>query len=594
VPITGNVTLLGQRPLRFSAVNLSEGGVFVTGGQLFRPGTELSLEVALPELPTRITSRARVVWTNVLGEEDHVASLPEGMGLEFATLEVEAQALLQDFLRSRVRMADDPADLLVPGTVVGSYRILGLVGSGGMSDVYAAEHLSLGRCVALKKLRRRAGTDPNASARFLAEGRIINRVRHPNVLEVTDAFSHGCHRFFVMELLSGMTLADVIDREGRLGITRVAQIGRQVALALAAVHRAEIVHRDLKPANIFLTAHDTVKLLDFGVAHCLEDQSRTRTDVVMGTPAFMSPEQCLGDPVEPRTDLYALGGVLYHALVGHPPFDADRPGDVMMMHVSHKPKSPASLGVLLPVELESLILTCLAKKPADRPASAATVATCLGQLCASPETWTLYNPMAPEPERPDVAAPTASARLLACERHESTKRRRVRLGFGTAGVALVGTLIGWALTPSSPSTGAVEDESLEISPTTNTAMTAPTSELRAAPQAQPILSASTEAGQQPRNLSETRAKALLDEAGRKVKSRELESAIGLCRSVLAEYPREPRAYRTLGIAYALLGSTQRACDNYRRYLRYLPNAADRAQLDEILRRCPAPNQTTGK
>lgn len=269
---------------------------------------------------------------------------------------------------------------LAPDTIVGGrYRLLRKIGQGGMGDVYSAEHLFLKRQVAIKILHRTT-TDPNAKARFSREARLASKVCHPNLVVVQDfGYCQSGHTYLVMELLEGTPLSKEL-RRGPIGLLRVLGIAEKVCAGLAAVHAHGIVHRDIKPGNIFL-AHgsggrdeDEVKVLDFGLAkdhECL-DASLTLNGTFVGTPAYMSPEQARGRPIDPRSDIYALGALLYELCVGQPPFQSPRFIDVLEMHESRAPvlARTAAPGAGIPVALETLIDRCLAKRPADRPASA--------------------------------------------------------------------------------------------------------------------------------------------------------------------------------------------------------------------------------
>jgi serine/threonine-protein kinase len=211
--------------------------------------------------------------------------------------------------------------------VLGSYRLLEQIGQGGMGNVFVAEHVKLGRRVALKMLRSEFTHNPEAVRRFFAEARAVNRISHDNIIEVSDFIeSERGRSFYIMELLSGCDLRAVKERDGALPIGRALGIAIQVCRGLGAAHDAGIVHRDLKPDNIFLTERggrrDFVKLLDFGVAKLLDDgpdggmRFRTSAGVVVGTPEYMSPEQASGDPADHRSDIYAVGVILFEMVTG--------------------------------------------------------------------------------------------------------------------------------------------------------------------------------------------------------------------------------------------------------------------------------------
>ncbi len=265
------------------------------------------------------------------------------------------------------------------GGVLGSYRLLQEIGAGGMGRVFVAEHVRLGRRVALKVLRSEFSGNLEAVKRFFAEARAVNCISHENIIEVSDFIeSRYGPSFYIMELLHGQDLRGVQEREGILSTERILRIGVQICSGLGAAHAADIVHRDLKPGNIFLIERngqrDFVKLLDFGVAklNANFDEAatfRSTVGMVVGTPDYMAPEQALGHPVDRRADIYATGVILYEMVAGRRPFVAGNAREVMVQHLTTTPCRPSRLNPAgkIPRELEELILACLAKEPANRP-----------------------------------------------------------------------------------------------------------------------------------------------------------------------------------------------------------------------------------
>ncbi len=266
------------------------------------------------------------------------------------------------------------------GTVMGSYRLIKLLAEGGMGRVYLAEHTRLGRKVALKLLRSEYSSNPPAIKRFFREARTVNDINHENIIEITDFFEkEGGDNFYIMELLKGRSLTDVLKEEGALPVPRTVDIALQVCRALTAVHAAGVIHRDLKPDNIFLTERgsqkDFVKLLDFGVAKLLDVQDgmpvhQTGMGAILGTPQYMSPEQAGAKPVDRRTDIYSMGVILYEMVTGRVPLDAETYGEMVIKHLTVMPPSPTELRDLpqgIPGELEDLIMQCLEKNPNKRP-----------------------------------------------------------------------------------------------------------------------------------------------------------------------------------------------------------------------------------
>ena len=275
-----------------------------------------------------------------------------------------------------MRFATDP----LIGKVFGDkYRLEERIGEGGMGAVYRATHLLIDRAVAVKVLRSRFVEDEAARVRFQREARAAGRLQHANAVTVTDfGTSSDGSVYIVMELLEGRSLRDWLAREKLLDQTRSVSIMLQVAAAVAAAHEEGIIHRDLKPANIFIQqrkhAPPVVKVLDFGIAKIaadsLEDSdqhSLTLTGVMIGTPRYMSPEQCEGRPLTPASDVYSLGIILYEMLTGTTPFSGSSALAVAMKHSNEIPRKPGELVAGIAPELEAVILKALEKNPLDRP-----------------------------------------------------------------------------------------------------------------------------------------------------------------------------------------------------------------------------------
>jgi serine/threonine-protein kinase len=235
-----------------------------------------------------------------------------------------------------------------PGEVLdGRYRIVKVIGEGGMGTVYLAEHVLIHRRVAVKVLHPEYATDAEVIERFMNEARAAGTLGHPNIVESTDMGFTGNHvPYIVFEYLEGTLLTDEVYRVGGLPVRRAVRIAQQIASALHAAHNAGIVHRDLKSDNVFLTdkddALDHVKVLDFGISRFLEKEDEaTRTGMVMGTPEFMAPEQITApDSVDKRADIYALGVILYEMLTARRPFSNDEDPRALMHRIVNNPPPP--------------------------------------------------------------------------------------------------------------------------------------------------------------------------------------------------------------------------------------------------------------
>jgi serine/threonine-protein kinase len=278
---------------------------------------------------------------------------------------------------------------------LGRYRLKRRLAAGGMGDVWLAYHPGLKRDVAVKILRpddrERSGL---ALARFEREVRATAELVHPNTVRVYDyGVTEDGLWYYVMELLEGETLADYVTRLGPLPPARAVYIVGQAARALAEAHERGIVHRDVKPENMFLTSlggeHDFVKVIDFGIARLERDETRmTDTGSLLGTPAYMSPEMAMGLTADARSDVYALGSVLYFLLSGRPPFEADNAGAMIFAHVNERVVPPSRiLGRPIPADVEAVVLRSLAKDPAERFANGAELALALS-ACGLAGRWT--------------------------------------------------------------------------------------------------------------------------------------------------------------------------------------------------------------
>ncbi len=293
------------------------------------------------------------------------------------------------------KVASNVDDPLVGRTLPGGYVILELVGIGGMGRVYRAEQSALGRTVAVKIIHPHLVGEENAAARFITEARAASRLNHPNSVAVIDfGKTPDGQLYLVMEFLRGRDLARVAYDEGPLAFRRIVNILRQVLAALAEAHHLDIIHRDLKPENIILepmrSGGDFVKVVDFGLAKMRaesEKPSITSPGIVCGTPEYMSPEQGRGDPLDARSDLYAVGVIFYQLLTGRLPFEAESPTQVVLMHLTRPPADPRQLAPEreIPQALADVALLALAKDPKHRFSNADEFSEALADSLAQVE-----------------------------------------------------------------------------------------------------------------------------------------------------------------------------------------------------------------
>ena len=362
---------------------------------------------------------------------------------------------------------DPSADPMVGKTIDGRYKIVSVLGEGGMGTVYEVRHTTLNRLFAMKVLRRDVARDPELATRFTLEARATAAVKHPNIVAINDfgTIDDGTP-YFVMEILAGETLADLIKRGGPLPVGRGARIVTQVASGLQATHEAGVVHRDLKPENVFLVGNpslapdtkDQVRIVDFGAAKVAGAGRLTRAGVVFGTPHYMSPEQAGGHPVDQRADVYALGVMMYVLFTGRVPFEADTYMGILTQHMFVQPTPPSQLlpdsGAQLGA-LETVILRALEKKPEDRFQSMQELATAVDRIVQ----------VAPDGAVVDAAQPRAPSRrpaplfLPVEEEHPSdvppdlgfVAPLRWPLVAAAGALVLVGAGVAYRLWPHAPS-----------------------------------------------------------------------------------------------------------------------------------------------
>jgi uncharacterized protein (DUF433 family) len=273
-----------------------------------------------------------------------------------------------------------PPDRLTRRPEVPGYEILGELGRGGMGVVYRARQLSLNRVVALKMILAGGHSAPDQIVRFRAEAQAAARLRHPGIVQIHEIGEHDGLPYFSLELVEGGSLAGKL-RGRPLKARRAAELIEDVARAVQHAHARDILHRDLKPGNILITADGVPKIADFGLAKQLEVAGPTRTGEVMGTPAYMAPEQAQGrKDIGPAADVYSLGAILYEALTGRPPFVAATDLDMLLQVLEADPVPPRQFNPRVPRDLETVCLKCLRKDPAERYPSAGELADDLGRF----------------------------------------------------------------------------------------------------------------------------------------------------------------------------------------------------------------------
>ena len=297
------------------------------------------------------------------------------------------------------------------GKTLGNYQILEELGRGGMAVVYRAYQTSLNRYVAIKVLPPQLSSNREFVKRFQLEARAAAGLRHPNIVVVHDVGHDQGIYYIVMELLEGRTLKQLIEAEGRLPLKRAARIVEQVADALDYAHRRGFIHRDVKPSNIFIGPRDRVTLTDFGIAKAASAaQKLTREGMLMGTPAYMSPEQAGGGKVDYRTDLYALGVVLYQMLVGRTPFRGTTPHATLHSVIYDPPPPLRQLDPSIPPAVEQVVLKAMAKRPEQRYQSGAEMVQALKKAIEAPALAPAKPVIAPVtvPPPPPPPEPTSS------------------------------------------------------------------------------------------------------------------------------------------------------------------------------------------
>jgi serine/threonine protein kinase len=334
-----------------------------------------------------------MICANCGRESGDNASFCPGCGAGLHGQQENAPGAQQQSGRSAKRARDDDSAELLGHVIDGRYRLEAKIGFGGMGTVYRASRLAIGDDVAIKMLHREHVADPNAAERFRREAHTAARLKHPNAVSIHDfGVSSDGLMYLVMELAEGQSLRHIIKERGPVPITVATDVTTQVCAALDEAQRLGIVHRDIKPDNIIL--QDTpaglrVKVLDFGIAK-LRDMTQsniTQTGSVMGTPRYMSPEQCMGEEVDPRSDIYSMGIVIFEMLCGVTPFNSPTSSAVVVQQVTQAPPPLCTINGSITPAVESVVLRALEKRREDRPQTAGELA---GELSVA-----VYGPSGP-------------------------------------------------------------------------------------------------------------------------------------------------------------------------------------------------------
>jgi serine/threonine protein kinase len=292
------------------------------------------------------------------------------------------------------------------GTTLGAYQLLDVLGKGGMATVYRAYQINVGREVAMKLLSPDLADEPEFISRFQHEAQLAAGLQHPNIVAVHDFGRAGSYTYLVMRLMEGGSLEHLLNG-GRLSSDRVIQLTGQIASALDYAHGRGIVHRDLKPTNVLLDVSGNAALTDFGIAKLMVgDQitGLTAAGTVMGTPTYMAPEQWRSEPVDARTDIYALGVMIFQMLAGRVPFSSETPHGLMYQHLDAPPPPLRAIRPDLPLAVEPVLRKALAKHRQDRPASAGELAHDLETALRFPAE-AASTPLPPRPRPPEPRPP---------------------------------------------------------------------------------------------------------------------------------------------------------------------------------------------
>jgi len=322
------------------------------------------------------------------------------------------------------------------------YRLLELIGSGGMAVVYKGMDTLLERHVAIKMLREGFASDPAFLARFQREARAAAKLDHPNIVTVYDVGQDGGRHYIVMEYVDGQDLKSLIRQKGRMSVGETLDIVIQVCAGVGHAHKAHLIHCDVKPQNVLVTQDGRVKVTDFGIARALSETGLTESETVWGSPLYFSPEQAAGDPPTPASDVYSIGVMMYEMLSGSPPFQAEKATALALKHMREDPPPLAIRNSQVPSQLEWVVRKVLTKEPSARYRTAEQLARVLKEYHKHSEQMTGWQPAIPD--RPPVASPASYAAEIEPSTKPEAASNKLTWTLGAiAFIAVVGLIPLW-------------------------------------------------------------------------------------------------------------------------------------------------------
>jgi serine/threonine-protein kinase len=373
------LAISGEPPLLATQLSLeaTTGSVLAAADAAEKAGKEFSTGATVEQLQLRRMQQPVPVVQLPLGAMSTGMMQALAGGTSETTMRMDALAASQ-------RAAGVPRDLEAGQSFASRYRIEGLLGRGGMGVVYRATDTQLDEVVAIKTLPATAmNTSPEDVERFKREIRLARKITHRNVLRTFDYGEAEGFYFISMEFVKGYALADMLEETGQLAPRVTLGVARQICRGLEAAHEQGIIHRDIKPQNVLIDHKGEVKLMDFGIARMQEADAMTQQGMIVGTPHYMSPEQVQGKALDPRSDVYAMGVLLYEMLCGVKPFTSSTLTGVLTAHITEAPKPPISLRPEIGAELNGVVLRCLEKAADRRFASAGALLEALDTIAAA-------------------------------------------------------------------------------------------------------------------------------------------------------------------------------------------------------------------